>query len=947
MKLLVHNNISLLAVIVVIISSSLFLSSYDESDATVFIEDITGESSISGGFSSWASPKPAIFAIDDAIELVFPRTVGLLIINDDFYSPYYFKGFKSEKYYASMVDNEIANKVKSIIYNKYSGPDGGGILKQPLYIAAYPSLTFLSISKQSLAHSNGFVHLYNDDYIKFVCYKIVDQNGREIPDSDLPGHSYRYTHSEYYESYINQQVPDQDYVLEPDWVPDDLPDWVLNSVASVKYEMRYLERAGPEVPEDPEYLVALDYGHEYALTMESHPDRYFRVGANSSCSSVVSEHPDWFSPSVEGCVFSGWIYESGKHSGEPWSPNDVIDEDVILLAIFEDLQTEMFDFMESNGEAALRGFNIDFRGFVKDLVVPAESYNGVPVTSILMDAFDLNERLVSVRLPDSVLSIGMGAFYDCSKLREVTIPNVRTIGPCAFGECRLLFSITIPDCVENIGDEAFSGLQFYTADGILLSQNAESLRGYTYTGSGDGKLYRQEAAPEQCTVTLHYRDDSIQGVDWGEFSEDRRIQVKKGDNLMPFASSHEDWFLPEIDGLKFVSWFYVKDSPSTQWEWGPEDAVRQDITLYAKFERVCSVTLHYVKEGLDVDWKGKGYEDDYVVHAPIGSKFSAVSESVEYYSRFHPEVSNFLYFGGWFYEDGSEWDSGHVIAGDVVLQAEYLKMYMPHVTDSEKRLEKASEILDDGSVVLRYHVATIEDLMLEIEPIVTTDEMVAGLLYVKEHDGFLIKMMDALVENQGKLLSSLFSNAESFAEYEVEDKIKMPVDAYEFVSESGVEKKAGAALLITMIGGSIVGFVAENPELAKKIAEDFIKEKKDKIVKIAKTSKGVVKFVFSPQVGKTALSVVKFSMKGIGYFFFGFHLGVISATALHYDGDLYLSDVPRVDKGGSTYVRGNIPHVNERASLNYIPAGGTAADVILGNATIYQCQKYDSEGNLL
>ena len=51
----------------------------------------------------------------------------------------------------------------------------------------------------------------------------------------------------------------------------------------------------------------------------------------------------------------------------------------------------------------------------------------------------------------SVTSIGEWAFYYCSSLTSVTIPNsVTTIGNYAFNECTSLTSVTIPNSVTTI-----------------------------------------------------------------------------------------------------------------------------------------------------------------------------------------------------------------------------------------------------------------------------------------------------------------------------------------------------------------------------------------------------------------------------------------------------------------------------------------------------------------
>ena len=79
------------------------------------------------------------------------------------------------------------------------------------------------------------------------------------------------------------------------------------------------------------------------------------------------------------------------------------------------------------------------------------------VTSIGESAFEYCSSLTSVTIPDSVTSIGDSAFENCTSLTSINIPNrVLSIEHQAFRSCSSLRSITIPDSVLSIGENAFT-----------------------------------------------------------------------------------------------------------------------------------------------------------------------------------------------------------------------------------------------------------------------------------------------------------------------------------------------------------------------------------------------------------------------------------------------------------------------------------------------------------
>lgn len=98
-----------------------------------------------------------------------------------------------------------------------------------------------------------------------------------------------------------------------------------------------------------------------------------------------------------------------------------------------------------------------------NIIIPRE-IQGMPVTVIGMDAFKYCSNLVSVTIPDSVITIYPMAFYKCSNLTSITIPDsVTNIDDSAFAYCSGLTSITIPDSVTSIGISAFGNCSGLTS----------------------------------------------------------------------------------------------------------------------------------------------------------------------------------------------------------------------------------------------------------------------------------------------------------------------------------------------------------------------------------------------------------------------------------------------------------------------------------------------------
>lgn len=110
--------------------------------------------------------------------------------------------------------------------------------------------------------------------------------------------------------------------------------------------------------------------------------------------------------------------------------------------------------------------------------------------------------LESITIPDTILSIGKEAFYECRYLKSIVIPNhvftieqsafsgcynlasvvigdsVIEIDNYAFRDCRTLESITIPDNVVELGESAFASCSNLTT--AVIGNKVLGIRDFTF-----------------------------------------------------------------------------------------------------------------------------------------------------------------------------------------------------------------------------------------------------------------------------------------------------------------------------------------------------------------------------------------------------------------------------------------------------------------------------------
>lgn len=142
----------------------------------------------------------------------------------------------------------------------------------------------------------------------------------------------------------------------------------------------------------------------------------------------------------------------------------------------------------SNNELEVTFANNNYNSYSGDIIIPSHvSYGGkqYQVTSIGKNAFYICTSLHTVYLPNTINCIGSGAFAGCSSLYNVNIPNgVTIIDYSTFSDCSALKNIIIPESVTEIKSgytcAAFSGCT--SLESIKIPNTITSIGRYTFQG---------------------------------------------------------------------------------------------------------------------------------------------------------------------------------------------------------------------------------------------------------------------------------------------------------------------------------------------------------------------------------------------------------------------------------------------------------------------------------
>ncbi len=192
-----------------------------------------------------------------------------------------------------------------------------------------------------------------------------------------------------------------------------------------------------------------------------------------------------------------------------------------------------------------------YGGYAKSVTIPTRvTYNGktYEVTSIGYEAFYRCSRLTSIEIPNSVTSIGEYAFEDCYSLTSIEIPNsVTSIGNYAFYGCSNLKNV-INNSSLNItkGSSSFGYIAYY-ADRVL---SGDYVDGFIFDGEdGDYILTYYLGNETNLVLPDNYMEQSYRIGDYAFYgcSSLTSIDLPDGLTSIGYAAFYKCSSLTSID----------------------------------------------------------------------------------------------------------------------------------------------------------------------------------------------------------------------------------------------------------------------------------------------------------------------------------------------------------------------------------------------------------------
>ncbi len=296
-----------------------------------------------------------------------------------------------------------------------------------------------------------------------------------------------------------------------------------------------------------------------------------------------------------GHELTAWYIDAARTIAWGFENGVMPASDLTLYAAWEKTDPDAADvqFMFTTGADGLTLTR--YTGSLTTVVLPSE-INGVPVVAIGDYAFADTNSMFNVTIPDSVKTVGAGAFAG-SRLDNVTLGDgVTSIGENAFSGCEELRGVTFGNALVSMGESAFHGCALLSAvalpDGltalpsgafaycenlttVTLPTRLESVASGAFTGCTrleslhiGASVY--EFAPDAVTGCSHLRSITVADGNMYYQSIDGVLFSADGGTLQRYPEGKEDAAYTTPVGVTYIADYAMENNHLTTFALGAQ-----------------------------------------------------------------------------------------------------------------------------------------------------------------------------------------------------------------------------------------------------------------------------------------------------------------------------------------------------------------------------------------
>lgn len=193
---------------------------------------------------------------------------------------------------------------------------------------------------------------------------------------------------------------------------------------------------------------------------------------------------------------------------------------------------------------------IDDYAFFEDTYITLVSFEKATKLKKLGDnAFYGCTKLKELILPDNLEEAGFGVFQNCTDLKSVSLGGLAKVPSQAFYNCSSLERLDIPETVEAIGSRSFENCT--SLEDVYIPDSVTSIEDNAFSGIDNLIIYCNEGSyAESYAIANNIKYDTPKSYDLGDANLDGRLNILDATLIQKFKIGAEE--IPLYRGENFA-----------------------------------------------------------------------------------------------------------------------------------------------------------------------------------------------------------------------------------------------------------------------------------------------------------------------------------------------------------------------------------------------------------